>query len=217
VRLIIFLGLMALLLFGTSGHTNWMAAWVLLSVFLALMSLNLRILITTNPDVVAERMKREKSSRKKDLVVAAGMMVFWLASLVTAGLDERFGWSPETSLALTVFSVVLIAMGDLLFLWAMSVNRFFTRAVRIQRERGHAVVASGPYRSIRHPGYAGGIMMTVAVPLILGSLWALLPAAFSILFMSLRTSLEDAMLRHELDGYADYARKVHYRLLPGIW
>ncbi len=96
-------------------------------------------------------------------------------------------------------------------------NPFFSTVVRIQKERGHAVTSRGPYGFVRHPGYAGMIVFTVAMPLILNSLWALAPAFFTVAATALRTALEDRMLQRELDGYADYSARVRYRLIPGLW
>ena len=101
-----------------------------------------------------------------------------------------------------------------LIAWAMRSNTFFSSIVRIQKDRGHVVVTSGPYRLIRHPGCAGMSAFTLATPLILNSRWAFAPAAAITV---LRTALEDRTLHKELDGYADYARRVRHRLLPAVW
>jgi protein-S-isoprenylcysteine O-methyltransferase Ste14 len=96
-------------------------------------------------------------------------------------------------------------------------NRFFSGMVRIQAERGHQVVSSGPYRWMRHPGYAGALVTYLATPVFLDSLWAFLPVVFLAVVLVVRTKLEDKTLRDQLEGYRDYARKVRYRLLPGVW
>ena len=101
--------------------------------------------------------------------------------------------------------------------WAVASNRFFSAVVRIQKERSHSVVTSGPYRFVRHPGYAGGIFFNPALPVMLGSIWALIPAGIVVIATVVRTALEDRILRNELEGYVDYARRVKHRLLPGIW
>ena len=105
----------------------------------------------------------------------------------------------------------------LLTIWAMASNRFFYSVVRIERERGHTVATSGPYGYVRHPGYVGGILFDLVTPLFLGSLWSFLPAGFTVCVLVVRTALEDRTLRAGLDGYEEYARRVRYRLLPGIW
>ena len=104
-----------------------------------------------------------------------------------------------------------------MFGWAMTTNAFFSTAVRIQSDRGHTVCRSGPYRFVRHPGYVGAILMSLGTPLLLGSAWALIPAAAAMVLMVLRTHLEDDTLRAELPGYEDYAHDVRYRLVPRLW
>jgi protein-S-isoprenylcysteine O-methyltransferase Ste14 len=100
---------------------------------------------------------------------------------------------------------------------ALFSNPFFSGVVRIQTERGHQVISHGPYRLLRHPGYAGNLLYYLAVPLFLDTLWAYLPALLLVLVTVIRTALEDRTLQAELDGYAAYAGRVRYRLLPGIW
>ena len=119
-------------------------------------------------------------------------------------------------LALLV-GVVVGALSAALIAWAMHSNKFFSSIVRIQKDRGHVVVANGPYRFIRHPGYTGMSAFTLATPLILNSGWAFVPAVLTVAVSVLRTVLEDRTLHSELAGYADYTRKVKYRLVPPIW
>jgi protein-S-isoprenylcysteine O-methyltransferase Ste14 len=107
--------------------------------------------------------------------------------------------------------------GMLLVSWAMASNKFFSTTVRIQDDRGQTVTSSGPYRLVRHPGYVGFLVSNLATPLLLGSLWALIPAVVLEALVVVRTALEDRTLQAELGGYRDYARRVRYRLLPGVW
>lgn len=138
-------------------------------------------------------------------------------TLIVCGLDVRFGWRPEIPLSIQIVAFVLMALGSLLGTWAMSVNRFFSGVVRIQTDRGHTVVTDGPYRFIRHPGYAGGVVANLTGPLALGSVWALIPSALVVLLTVVRTALEDKTLREELPGYQEYTQRVRYRLLPWVW
>ena len=140
-----------------------------------------------------------------------------MAVWITAGLDDRFHWSNHASSLLFTTGVAAALVASALVAWAMRSNRFFSSVVRIQKDRGHTVIDRGPYRFIRHPGYAGMFVFTLVTPLILGSDWAFVPAAISAAAILLRTMLEDLTLLHELDGYADYARRVRYRLLPAVW
>jgi protein-S-isoprenylcysteine O-methyltransferase Ste14 len=136
---------------------------------------------------------------------------------LAAGLETRFS-APPASLDAAAISAVLVAiLGTAVTLWAMAANPFFSGIVRIQQERGHKVVSAGPYRFIRHPGYAGMLVFTFAAPVILGSPWAFGIAILTTGITVLRTSLEDRTLERELDGYAEYARRVRHRLVPGVW
>jgi protein-S-isoprenylcysteine O-methyltransferase Ste14 len=111
----------------------------------------------------------------------------------------------------------LITFGYAFAAWAVAENRFFSSVVRIQTERGHVVCDSGPYRYVRHPGYAGNILAVFGIVLALGSVWALIPAAVASIIAVIRTVLEDQTLQEELPGYRGYARRVRYRLIPGIY
>jgi len=114
-------------------------------------------------------------------------------------------------------STVMILIKSTITIALFAVNTFFSRVVRIQAGRGHRVVTTGPYRYVRHPGYAANVLAWPGTALALGSWWAMLPAVGIVLVYILRTALEDRTLHEELPGYAKYAQRVHYRLLPGIW
>jgi protein-S-isoprenylcysteine O-methyltransferase Ste14 len=137
--------------------------------------------------------------------------------VIVAGLDHRFGWSPVFPLWLIVLGIFLIALGYAFSVWAFVENRFFSSVVRIQTDRGHVVCDSGPYRIVRHPGYAGNILPLLGIVLALSSLWTLIPAAVALVIAVIRTALEDRTLQDELPGYKEYARRVRYRLFPGIY
>ncbi len=147
------------------------------------------------------------------IVVLLGPVATW----ITAGLDTRFHWSEAMGSVAVAAGVIVGALAAALIAWAMRTNRFFSAVVRIQKDRGHIVVSSGPYSFVRHPGYTGMSAFTLVTPLILDSLWAFVPAVATVAVTVLRTALEDRTLRNELDGYADYARRVKYKLVPGIW
>jgi protein-S-isoprenylcysteine O-methyltransferase Ste14 len=135
---------------------------------------------------------------------------------LVAGLDALFGWSPTFSLPVKIVSLALILAGYALGSYALIENRFFSGMVRIQKERGHQVVSSGPYRWVRHPGYAGALLTYLFTPILLDSYWAYIPVALLTVVLVIRTSLEDRTLQQELPGYADYAQRTRDRLLPGI-
>ena len=120
-------------------------------------------------------------------------------------------------LALQISALVIAALGYALGTWAMASNPFFSLVNRIQEDRGHAVASSGPYQVVRHPAYVGTAVFELATPILLGSLWALVPGGLIALLTIIRTALEDKMLCRGLPGYQEYASKVRYRLLPGVW
>jgi protein-S-isoprenylcysteine O-methyltransferase Ste14 len=136
---------------------------------------------------------------------------------LVCGLDKRLGWSADVSVAQQVSAAVASVAGVAITAWAMAVNRYFSAVVRIQTDRGHSVVAAGPYRYVRHPGYAGMLLVTLSGPILLGTLWGLVPAGLVAGTFVLRSALEDRTLRRELAGYADYARDVRSRLIPAVW
>jgi len=132
-------------------------------------------------------------------------------------LGNRWGGSPQLPLTLELVAFAVVIASYLFSTWAMVVNRFFSAVVRIQTDRGHTVVTTGPYRFVRHPGYAGGAIGYLVTPFALGALWVLIPALLTIAALVIRTALEDRTLQAELPGYAGHAQKTRYRLLPGIW
>lgn len=136
---------------------------------------------------------------------------------IVAGLDHRFGWSSSFPIWANLLGLSLVALGYAFAVWALIENCFFSSVVRIQKERGHTVCDTGPYRIIRHPGYAGNILALFGVVLTLDSLWTLIPAAVALVIVVVRTALEDKTLQQELPGYMKYAHYVRYRLIPWIY
>lgn len=203
-------------LFGSVGRLDWLNAWVLLGLnFVA--SIVTTALLWRNLELLAERsnIKAGKSWDKAivGIVVLLGPMATW----ITAGLDTRFHWSDGMPPLAFIVGVVVAVLAAALIAWAMRSNKFFSSVVRIQKDRGHVVVTGGPYRFVRHPGYTGMSVFTLATPLILNSRWAFAPAMATAATAVLRTALEDRTLHNELDSYADYARRVKYKLVPVIW
>jgi protein-S-isoprenylcysteine O-methyltransferase Ste14 len=204
-------------LLAPAGRLDWSAAWVYLGIVTASMILNLLYLRRKNPEVIARRTQLAAGTKRWDVVWSAFFGPLFLAVYVVAGLDAgRYGWSSMPGW-LWLAGLALFLPGAALFGRAMGENPFFEKTVRIQSDRGHRVVDTGPYRRVRHPGYVGFFGWIVAVPLLLGSWWAFIPALLSIAAMVVRTALEDRTLQAELPGYADYAKRVRYRLVPGLW
>ena len=207
-------------LFAAAGHLDWPAAWAYTAVTMAAVVGSRLIVALKHPDLLAERGRfaqlPDAKAWDRKLMPIVGL-AGPLATLVVAGLDERFGWSPDLSISTQVGGLIAVALGSLLSVWAMAVNRFYSAVVRIQTDRGHSVVSTGPYRFVRHPSYTGGIVAYVGACLLLDSLWALVPTTILAVVLVARTALEDRTLREELAGYEKYASRVRYRLLPGIW
>ncbi len=204
----------AAILFISSGRLDWVWAWAYLGVGVGILVINALVL---PPELIAERGQINEDTKGWDKLLAPLLILPTLGTLIVAGLDERFGWSPQLDRAIQVVALVFFALAQGLFSWAMASNKFFSGTVRIQEERGHAVATGGPYQYVRHPGYVGYTASWIATSLALGSLWALIPAGLVICLMVVRTALEDRTLLEELDGYKEYAGQVRYRLLPGIW
>ena len=217
VQLGIQLLLLAAILFISSGRLDWWMAWVLLGIFVVGIVINSFILLRRNPELIAERAEVKEDIKGWDSVLSILILLSAIGTLLVAGLDVRFAWSPQIPPTLRLLALVLVVLGYAFASWALITNAFFAPTVRIQEERGHVVVSEGPYRFVRHPGYTGWILSGLALPVGLGSLWALLPAGLASIFLIKRAALEDRTLREELAGYEDYAQRVRYRLLPGVW
>jgi protein-S-isoprenylcysteine O-methyltransferase Ste14 len=205
-------------LFASAGRLNWTAGWIYLALVLATQLISAAVLLPTRPDLLVERSQMQEGTKTWDKFLSVGMALFGpLAIFIAAGLDARFGWTGSLSPLVQVVGLALALAGSLFSLWSMVANAFFASTVRIQTDRGHQVVQSGPYGFVRHPGYAGMIVFDLATPLALLSLWAFIPALLTVVIIVVRTALEDRTLQQELPGYAEYARRVRARLLPGIF
>jgi len=209
-----------LILLVCGGDLGWWQAWAYSLLILAV-SIGGRVWMERrHPGLMAERQNMEKMQNAKawDKVLAPLMALSVVFPLViVAGLDHRFNWSPVFPLWLIVPGFILITIGYAFGMWAMIENRFFSSTVRIQTDRGHVVCDSGPYRVVRHPGYAGNLLPLLGIVLALGSVWTLIPAGVGLIIAVIRTALEDQTLQEELPGYRDYVQRVRYRLIPGIY
>ncbi len=206
----------AAILFGAAGTLNWPMAWAFLGIHLACA---VATMMLADPGLIEERTRIRPGIKRWDLALAhACILLLFPITLLVAGLDAvRLHWSPLLPTALQVLALGVFAAGMAFSCWAMVCNKFFATFVRIQADRGHYVVTQGPYAYVRHPGYAGGIVAAVALPVALGSLYAFIPTLLGVGLLVVRTCLEDGTLRAELSGYAEYASRVRWRLLPGLW
>jgi protein-S-isoprenylcysteine O-methyltransferase Ste14 len=202
-----------------SGQWDWPEAWVyaLMSGLIFIVS---RLLANRrHPDLIVERARylKAKDTKPWDKVLAPLVGAVPILMYVTAGLDRSYDWSAGFPLGVKLVTFGVLLFGYIFSSTAVVANRFFSGTVRVQNERGHQVVSSGPYRFVRHPGYAGALWGYLAVPVWLDSTWAFIPALLLIGILVLRTALEDKTLQEELPGYKEYAGRTRYRLLPGIW
>jgi protein-S-isoprenylcysteine O-methyltransferase Ste14 len=213
VQSAIFLILAAVALFAATGTLAILGFWLYLAILAAIIVASL---LALDPGLLRERMR--PGGQRPPLALRLFTIVVFLHWIV-AGLDRgRFHWSDGVPSWIEALGLIALAAGYVLCFWAMAVNRFFSSVVRIQSDRGQYVVASGPYAYVRHPGYLAGIVIMLASGLALGSwLAALLVIVSSLPFLLYRAITEDRVLQAELLGYADYARRVRWRLVPGIW
>ena len=215
-RMTIFL-LFAVILFAAAGTLNWMRGWVYFLYILFIEVCTLMILARKAPETLNQRGTLHASVKTFDKVFAGVWLALVLITPIVAGFDAvRFRWSSMPIAALYI-GAAIVAVMSIFGTWAMIENEHFEQFVRIQTDRKHRVVTSGPYRIVRHPGYAGSVLGALGVPLMLGSWWTFAPAGGAVLLFIIRTALEDQTLRKELEGYEAYAQRTRFRLLPGIW
>lgn len=205
------------ILFLAAGRLDWTQGWVWFGMNTLTQALCAMLLLRRQPDLLAERSGIGEGTKGWDRFLAPGIVVFGsLALMITAGLDARFNTTPSLDTNWVLACGVAFA-SQMFVLWAMMSNPFFATTVRIQSERGQMVIDGGPYRFVRHPGYAGSVLYTLTSPLVLGSAWAFVPAVLASILILVRTGLEDHTLCTELRGYQEFAGTVRYRLIPGLW
>jgi protein-S-isoprenylcysteine O-methyltransferase Ste14 len=175
------------------------------------------LLFRFSPELMAERLKPPKGAKSWDRTLLSILRLMQLARYILAGLDQRHGWTGDFPLGVQLSGLAVCVLGYALLAWAMTSNAYFSQIVRIQSDRGHTVVTQGPYRVVRHPAYVGMILFELAMPVLLASWSAIIVSGLCAILIIIRTALEDRTLLVELPGYADYARHVRYRLLPGVW
>jgi protein-S-isoprenylcysteine O-methyltransferase Ste14 len=202
-----------------SGRWGWWEAWVYGVIFILGFIVSRALAARRHPDILAERANsmQVKGAVAWDRVLAPLLAFGNVLVLLVIGLDALWGGLFPFSLAVELTALVVILAGYVLASYALIENRYFSGVVRLQTDRGHQVVSSGPYRWVRHPGYAGLLLTYLGTPFFLDSLWAFLPTALLLVALFLRTSLEDRFLQDNLEGYRAYAGRVRYRLIPGIW
>lgn len=217
LRLAIVIGALAAILFISAGRLDWVEAWLFIAVYGFYLILYAIWSLAKDPAQLEERSKVAENVKSWDKVIMGIYTVLLVVLFSLAGIDAgRFGWTSLPSGIRIIGWVGLILAGSIIF-WAIVANTYLSRLARIQTDRDHQVVTSGPYRCVRHPMYLGNIVLFLCVPLALGSWWAVIPGSLIAILFIVRTALEDQMLRGELKGYQQYAQRVRYRLFPGIW
>ncbi|UCC39283.1 MAG: isoprenylcysteine carboxylmethyltransferase family protein [Candidatus Aminicenantes bacterium] len=217
IRTIVTVLFAIVVVFVPAGTFNWPEAWIFLLLYFVSVTAVLIWMKKNIPGLLKERMSKKKEIKSWDKKFFAAYSFFLIILLIVPGLDAvRFGWS-EVPLFVKALGFIgfIPAMG--FAFWAVKENAYASDTVRIQKERGHTVCTTGPYRYVRHPMYVGVILFLFCLPLFLGSLYTFIPAFINIALFIMRTSLEDKALQEELTGYKEYAQKVRYRLFPGIW
>ncbi len=213
VRVGLFIPVMMLVLFVPAGTLAYWEGWIYMLILLVPALAIFPWLLRNSPGLLANRMRmREKNVTQQWVVAVSGL--FMVAAYVVPGLDYRWGWS-NISWPVVIGADVLVVASYLLVLWVFQVNQFASRVVEVTQAQ--RVIDTGPYAWMRHPMYVGVIVMYLASPIALGSYWAVLPALLIVPVLVVRILDEEAMLRRELPGYAAYAERVRYRLLPGMW
>jgi protein-S-isoprenylcysteine O-methyltransferase Ste14 len=203
----------ALAVFVSAGRVDLPWVWALLAVHAGILTVGFTLM---DPSLGQERIKPGPGAMDRHL--RRLLAVLLLVHLIVAGLDVgRYHWSGLIPLPVRLVALVLFSWGMAFGQWAMVTNRFFSSAIRIQTDRGHRVIDTGPYRIVRHPGYAGLLLSAIAGGVIIGSWWSLLPLAPAAAVVLRRLVMEDSLLQRELKGYATYASRVRYKLVPGLW
>lgn len=220
VQLILVVLVIPLIPLLVAWRWDWWEAWVVALVFMLGFIISRGLAMRRHPDIIRERadsLSRE-NAKPWDRFLAPLMAFGGLFILLIAGLEERFQWTPQPyPLVLKVATILLMVLVYVFSSWALVENAYFSGIVRLQKERGHHVCDSGPYRFIRHPGYAGSLATYILLPLILDSAWAFAAVFLMFVVTVVRTGLEDHTLQAELPGYKEYAGRVKFRLFPGIW
>ena len=201
-------------LFIAAGTFSWKWAWAVLLLGLLLLIIN-GILLPA--DLIEERGRKKENVKKWDKVLSSIISIPTILMYVFSGLDYRFKWTGDVPIVVNIAGLVFIFLGSMLFTWSMVSNKFFSTLVRLQIDRQHTVATEGPYKYVRHPGYFGYIIFTVATPVALGAFWGLVFSVIIGILLIVRTALEDATLKKELPGYADYTENVKYKLIPLLW
>jgi protein-S-isoprenylcysteine O-methyltransferase Ste14 len=212
------IAVMAVFLLVPAGKLDWPAAWGFLAE-IGVLSLAIGLWLARNdPALLAERLGSpfQRAQKTWDKVFMSVVMVLYFGWLVLMGFDARWGIS-HVPLWLQALGALDIALSNYVVFLTFRENSYAAPVVKIQRERGHRVVSTGPYAYVRHPMYAGGLLMFLGMPLQLSSWLGLAGLVLLAPLLAVRIVMEERTLAAELDGYRDYAERVRYRIIPGLW
>jgi len=216
-KLVFFVLLQGAFLFLTAGTLHWPEAWIYLGFFCVYGTAIGVWLKKHDPELFHERAKIKIPKKSWDKIIGIGVGLFFIPVFIIPGFDAvRYGWS-HVSVPVKIFGFILFAVSVTWTARVAKANTYLSRIVEIQKDRGHKVITTGPYRFVRHPMYLGSIGYIISIPLALGSLYALIPSALCVILLIVRTRFEDKALHSELEGYPEYAKKTRHRLFPGIW
>jgi protein-S-isoprenylcysteine O-methyltransferase Ste14 len=214
----LWLAVFAALLFVPAGTLRWPGAWAFLGLMAAATAWGFSWLARHDPELLAERMRPpfQPGQPRADKLLMGAFLPLWLGWYVLMGFDRRFGWSSVPAVVQGL-GFVLLCAGLWLSWLVLKENSYAAPVVKLQTERGHKVVSTGPYALVRHPLYGSVILFALGIPLLLGSWWGLAVSPTLIVVLGIRAVLEERLLKDNLEGYADYAERVHYRFVPRIW
>lgn len=205
------------ILFISAGRLNYWQGLIYLIIGLIMFSLNYTV-FRLDSELMNERSKPGEGTKKWDKLLLGLSFLITIAMYIVAGLDSgRYHWSQDFHWSIYFIGIILTVSGQLLFLIAQKQNKFFSSTVRIQNEREHTVCDTGLYKIIRHPAYLGSIIQSLGFPLLIGSLWSIIPISLLVALFVIRTYLEDKTLKNELKGYLEYSNKTRYKIIPFIW
>jgi protein-S-isoprenylcysteine O-methyltransferase Ste14 len=213
-----FVAVMGVLLFASAGTWHWPGAWTFLVISAALGPAFGFWLAKTDPALLAERMRltardEQPAADKKFILAIVATVVTWF---VVMGIDRRVH-PAGASFVLQALGLAMYLLSMICIMWVFRENSFAAPLVKVQAERGHHVISTGPYAWVRHPMYSSSMLFFIGVPLLLGSWWGVLMSPLFILLFAIRAGIEERALIAGLPGYADYTRRVRYRLVPGLW
>ncbi len=214
-RVIFGIGFLFILLFGCAGTVDWISGWFYFGINSLCIFASVPLMYKYNPGMLTRKFPKDTKTFDK-IFMAIYVPVFY-SEIVMGALDERYDLSGDFALPLIIAGTLVYGLAFAIWLWSIIANKNFELTVRIQKDRGHAVCETGPYRFVRHPAYVAGILMFISTPLALSTWWGFIPGGVLVIALIIRTALEDGMLRKELEGYEEFTNKTKFRLIPKIW